>query len=219
MGLTLSTKNGTDYPDSSILDLTRELAVQLSLSDPGLEEVVWKNIVGTGRGARELSSDRCEFWSRKLVLPARMEDLLSVDEWRPIIASALVYRNLYSTSTRKRAPYLLVPLISFIALAVVLAFLTRTLVYSALLFFAYFLVIIPVLRSNTRLNYQTSLEADRKAASVVGKEAFLGVLHKIDSLKLADVEKAKKPGFDRRRAVNPTPNIADRIANLEATAA
>jgi hypothetical protein len=34
-------------------------------------------------------------------------------------------------------------------------------------------------------------------------------------MKLPDIEKSKNPGFDNRRAVNPFPNIMDRIANLE----
>lgn len=50
---------------------------------------------------------------------------------------------------------------------------------------------------------------------VFGREPFLEVLQKIDSMNLPDIEKAKKPGFDNRRAVNPVTNITDRIVNLE----
>jgi hypothetical protein len=200
--------------DSSLLDAVRGLAAQLNVPDPGLDEVSWKNVVGTGRAPRVMPSDQCEFWPKKLILPARMHDAISVDEWRPIIASELVYRKLYSRVARKRAPLLLGPLIALVVVAVVLIYITGSRFWAGL-FFLYFIMIIPVLRRNTRLFYQCRLEADRTAAGIVCSEAFLEVLRKIDSMKLPDIEKSKNPGFDNRRAVNPFLNIMDRIANLE----
>jgi hypothetical protein len=200
--------------DSSLLDAVRGLAAQLSVPDPGLDEVSWRNVVGTGRFPRVMPSDQCEFWPKKLILPARMQDAISVDEWRPIIASGLVYRKLHSQFRRKRAPLLLGPLIALVIVAFVLIYITGSSFWVGL-WFLYFIVIIPVLRGNTRLLYRCRLEADRTAAGIVGREAFLEVLRKIDSMKLPDIEKSKNPGFDNRRAVNPVPNITDRIANLE----
>jgi hypothetical protein len=200
--------------DSSILDAVRGLAAQLSIFDPVLDEVSWRNMVGTGRAPRVMPSDHCEFRSKKLILPARMQDAISVDEWRPIIASELVYRKLYSKVARKRVPLLLGPLIALVVAAVVMIFITGSTFWVGL-WLLYFIIIIPVLRGNTRLFYQCRLEADRTAAQVVGREAFLEVLRKIDSMKLPDIEKSKNPGFDSRRAVNPIPNIIDRIVNLE----
>lgn len=197
-----------------MLDAVRGWAVQLNIPDPGLDEVSWRNMVGTGRSPRIMPSDHCEFWSHKLILPARMQDSLSIDEWRPIIASELVYRKLYSKVGRKRSPLLLGPLIVLIVLSVVLIYITGSTLWAGL-WLLYFVIIIPVLRSNTRLFYQCRLEADRTTAGVVGREAFLEVLRKIDSMNLPDIEKSKKPGFDSRRAVNPVPNISDRIVNLE----
>jgi hypothetical protein len=200
--------------DSSLLDAVRGLAAQLNVPDPALDEVSWRNMVRTGRYPRVIPSDQCEFWPKELILPARMQDAISVDEWRPIIASELVYRRLYSKVRRKRTPLLLGPLIALVVVAVVLIYITESRFWVGL-FFVYFVMIIPVLRGNTRLFYQCRLEADRTAAEIVGREAFLEVLRKIDSMKLPDIEKSKNPGFDNRRAVNPSPNITDRIANLE----
>jgi hypothetical protein len=200
--------------DSSLLDAVRGLAAQLNVPDPRLDEVSWRNVVGTGRAPRVMPSDQCEFDAKKLILPARMRDAISVDEWRPIIASELVYRKLYSKVGRKRTPLLLGPLIALVAVAVVLIYITGSRFWAGL-FFLYFIIIIPVLRGNTRLFYQCRLEADRTAAGIVGREAFLEVLRKIDSMKLPDIEKSKNPGFDNRRAVTPFPNITDRIAYVE----
>lgn len=110
--------------DSLILDAVRGLVVQLNIPDPGLDEVSWRNMVGTGRNPRVMPSDHCEFWSHKLILPARMQDSLTVDEWRPIIASELAYRRLYSKVARRRSPVLLGPLVVIIVLAVVLIYVT-----------------------------------------------------------------------------------------------
>jgi hypothetical protein len=200
--------------DSSLLDAVRGLAAQLNVPDPGLDEISWRNVVGTGRAPRVIPSDHCEFDAKQLILPARMRDAVSVEEWRPIIASELIYRKLYSKVTRKRAPLLLGPLIALVVVAVALIYITGSRFWVGL-FFLYFIMIIPVLRGNTRLFYQRRLETDRTAAGTVGREAFLEVLRKIDSMKLPDIEKSKNPGFDNRRAVNPVPNITDRIANLE----
>jgi len=200
--------------DSSLLDAVRGLAAQLDVTDPGLDDVGWRNVVGTARYPRVMPSDQCEFWPRQLILPAQMRDAISVDEWRPIIASELVYRKLYSKVGRKRTALLLGPLLALVVIVVVLIFITGSSAWAGL-GFLYFIVIIPVLRGNTRFFYRCRLDADRTAAGVVGKEAFLEVLRKIDSLKLPEIEKSKNPGFDNRRAVNPVPNIIDRIANLE----
>lgn len=200
--------------DSLILDAVRGLAAQLNIPDPGIDEVSWRNMVGTGRSPRVMPSDHCEFSARKLILPARMQDSLSIDEWRPITASELVYRGLYSKLMRKRSPLLLGPLIVLIVLAVVMIYITGSTLWAGL-WLLYFIIIIPVLRGNTRPLYQRRLEADRTTAGLVGREAFLEVLRKIDSMNLPDIEKSKKPGFDNRKAVNPVPNITDRIVNLE----
>ena len=205
--------------DSSILEAVRELAARLDVADPGLEEVSWRDVAGASSKAYHIvPSDRAEFQPHTLILPARMKDALSVDEWRPILASTLAYRKLYSRIMRKRTPLLLIPLIVLIVLGVVLSLFIGTQLPAALMF-VYFIVIIPVLRGNTRLLYQGYLQADRTAASIVGREVFLAVLRKIDSLNLPDIEKSKKPGFDSRKAVNPVPNILDRISNLEALSA
>ncbi|HVH14517.1 MAG TPA: hypothetical protein VNA15_02205 [Candidatus Angelobacter sp.] len=143
-----------------------------------------------------------------------MQDSLTIDEWRPIIGSELVYRKLYSKVRRKRSPLLLGPLVAITVLAVVLIYITGSTLCGGP-FFLYFIIIIPVLRGNTRLFYRCRLEADRTAAGVVDKQAFLEVLRKIDSMNLPDIEKSKKPGFDNRRTVNPVPKITDRIVNLE----
>jgi hypothetical protein len=144
-----------------------------------------------------------------------MRESLSLDAWRPIIASALVYRTLSSKIARKRAPLLLVPLVLFTILGIFLTYLTGTTFVAIVPFILFFVVFIVVMRGDTPLFYQSNLEADRVAAGVIGRDMFLSVLRKIDSMKMPDVEKAKHPGFDRRRAVNPIPNITDRISNLE----
>src|SRR5690242_7437719 len=109
----MSDRRDSSYLDQSILSAVRELTARLNLLDRAVEEVLWKDVVGTSRAPRVVPSDRCEFWPHKLVLPSRMRESLSLDEWRPIIASALVYRTLASKIARKRAPLLLVPLILF----------------------------------------------------------------------------------------------------------
>ncbi len=50
------------------------------------------------------------------------------------------------------------------------------------------------------------------AADVVGKDAFLEVLIKIDSMRLSDVEELKK---GKESWLHHKPNITERVKNLE----
>ncbi len=58
------------------------------------------------------------------------------------------------------------------------------------------------------------LKADRRSADKLADRAdFLRVLHKIDDLKLKDVQMQKKPNW--KTHYSSRPSIAQRIANLE----
>ena len=58
------------------------------------------------------------------------------------------------------------------------------------------------------------LSADRQAAKLVGKEAFLEVLKKINDLKLEDVEWILRRGKLRRALTIDRPGIDERMTNL-----
>lgn len=74
------------------------------------------------------------------------------------------------------------------------------------------LVFIPGFYLMNQLDQRAKLQADIIAAELIGKEEFIRVLRKVDSLGLDDVEKLKKGGWRARFAGRPS--ISKRIETL-----
>jgi hypothetical protein len=170
--------------------------------------------IPAGRSARPVPSDWCSFLRHSMVMPSRMMGKLTVEEWRPLIGSSLMYARKMKPRLRGRA-FLLngMPLIVSLALPIALAILFET----ALLILLYPVLVLPLAflgsRSYSSDLKKARLEADTQTSVVVGKNQLLDVLKKIDTLGLDDVDRLKAGRGSRRLA--GLPSITERIENLQ----
>lgn len=173
----------------------------------------WKPWVLIGRRARAIPSDWVFFQGHDLIMPAHMVGKLTVDEWRPLMASSMIYdRRLHRSLWPKTTLLTLLPL-----LLLVLVFLVAIALELPIIALLYFVFIIPVTILGNRL-YNPSLKkarlrADSEAAALVGKSQLLSVLRKVDGMGLPDVERMKS-GV-RVKGGAGFPNMNERIENLQ----
>ncbi len=170
--------------------------------------------VPAGRSARPVPSDWCFFQRHSMIMPARMVGKLTVEEWRPLIASSLIYGKKIERSLRGR-----MFLLTFLPTILVLAgtFAASILLRMTWIIFLYIIVVIPVVALGSRrysLDVKRArLEADTQASALAGKDSFLNTIRKIDATNLDDVDTLKKGRRGRRLA--GFPSISERIENLQ----
>lgn len=70
--------------EEKILQITNQLCQRLDISDYKPRKVVWR---GT------LPHDRCVLYRNRVSLSAGMRNKLDAEDWRPIIASEIIYRK------------------------------------------------------------------------------------------------------------------------------
>ncbi len=147
-------------------------------------------------------------------MPARMIGKLTVEEWRPLIASSLIYEKKIARSLRGRAF-----LLTLLPLVLVLAgtFAASILLGMTWIIVLYIILVIPVGALGSR-RYSSDLkrarlEADTQASAVAGKDSFLNTIRKIDAMGLDDVDRLKTGRRGRRIA--GLPSISERIENLQ----
>jgi hypothetical protein len=147
-------------------------------------------------------------------MPARMMGRLTVEEWRPLIASSILFEKRVKRKLRGRAFLLTgMPLIVSLAIPIAVAILLQMPWIISL----YLVFILPLAyfggRSYSRDLKKARLEADREASVVMGKDSFVDVLKKIDMMGLDDIDRLKTGRGGRRLA--GLPSITERIENLQ----
>ena len=149
-----------------------------------------------------------------MVMPARMMGKLTVEEWRPLIASSLTFEKKIRRTLRGKA-FLSTGLPLIIALAVPIS--AAIVFHLAWLTFLYPVLVLPLAylggRSYSSDLKKARLESDTQASVVIGKSQLLDVLKKIDLMGLNDIEKLKTGRGGRRLA--GLPSITERIQNLQ----
>jgi hypothetical protein len=138
----------------------------------------------------------------------------SVEEWRPLIASSLVFEKKTKRALRGRAILVTVlPLLVALAVPIAAAIVFR----SPWVTFLYPVLVLPLAflgnKSYSSDLKKARLEADTQVSAVVGKNALLDVLRKIDLLGLDDIDRLKSGRGGRR--VAGLPSITERIDNLQ----
>jgi len=147
-------------------------------------------------------------------MPARMMGKLTVEEWRPLIASSLLFEKRIRRTLRGKAfLFTGVPLIVALAVPISVAIVFQT----PLLILLYPVLVLPLAylggkRYSLDLK-KARLEADTQVSVVVGKNSLLDVLKKIDLMGLDDIDRLKSGRGGRRIA--GLPSITERIANLQ----
>src|SRR6266571_9500223 len=204
----------TSPDDPRLVEMTMSLGQQLEIPKLNVREVRWSNMVPLGRSAVPISSDWCFFFRHAIVMPARMVGKLTPDEWRPLIGSSILYqKRLRRSADRRQALYIVLP--TFLALlssGIIVGILKIN--WASLIVL---LLIIPVFvvgnrRSRPYLK-KAMLEADTKASALTGKESFLEVLRKIDTMRQRDAEMSKADERSRRRLA--LPSLVERVDNLQ----
>ena len=216
----------TSSDDSRLLEIASNLGQLLDLSNLDLKELRWMEWISAGRSARPVPSDWCFFQRDSMIMPASMIGMLTVDEWRPLIASSLIYEKKKAESLRGRAF-----LLTVLPLILVLAgtFAASVLLSMTWIILLYIILVIPVGALGTR-RYSSDLkrarlEADTEASAVAGKESLLNTIRKIDAIGLDAVDEGGvsdyyhplgqlKSGSRGRRIVG-LPSISERIENLQ----
>jgi len=163
-------------------------------------------------------SDYCFFNHDTVMIAKALRGKLEPEEWKTLMAASLTLRKKTRTkqlpvymSTTILLPVFLITLIGFVfvkyvPISIISISLLLILVFAATLF--------PMWRFQ-RYYKKLWLIADEQAAELVGREALLHTLRKIDGLGLRDLEWLKGGVFGDRRWTRPS--VPERIENLLAS--
>jgi hypothetical protein len=157
-------------------------------------------------------SDRCGFGRIVGYFPAQMKGRLEPKEWRPLMASSRILRQIHGNPPVRSifgSIFAAFILLLGIAGASVEGFGWR-LALDLVLITAGALVLV---NSYTQGQKTLKLQADLLAARVEGRQQFLSVLRKIQTFGLTDIVNTEKRGF--RRHFSSRPSLSERIHNLE----
>jgi hypothetical protein len=158
-----------------------------------------------------------------LVLPTTLVGKLVPSEWKPLIASALIFRRMAKDKRLRRSAF---EIVKFYLLGLLLLPVFFVLSFLPVVLFnfplstgvvvgipTYFGVVFVLNRIRAVGRWRKiRLKADQQTATLVGKEAFLQVLERIDGMHLEDVERVKRRGFIKHFFY--TPSIIDRMVAI-----
>ncbi|TMI23873.1 hypothetical protein E6H19_06780 [Candidatus Bathyarchaeota archaeon] len=172
---------------------------------------------------RAIPSDQPLVFPDGLVLPTTLVGKLVPSEWKPLIASALIFRRMARDKRLRRSAFeivkfyllglLLLPVFFVLSFLPVVLFnfpLSTGVVVGIPTYFGVVFVLNRI-RSVGRWR-KIRLKADQQTAALVGKEAFLQALERIDGMHLEDVERVKHRGFIEHFFY--TPSIIDRMVAI-----
>jgi hypothetical protein len=204
----------TSPDDPQLLATAISLGQQLDIPGLDVRDIRWMEWIPAGRSTRSVPSDWCSLLRHSLVMPARMTGKLTAEEWRPLIASSLVFEKKTRRELRGRA-FLLTGLPLIVSLGVPIG--AAILLQMPWITFLYPILVIPIgivgSRSYSRDLKKARLEADKRGSVIVGKDSLIGVLKKIDLMGLDDIDRLKTGRGGRRLA--GLPSITERIENLQ----
>ena len=174
----------------------------------------------------EMPLDECILSKSQIMLPAAMRSKLEPDEWKPIVASALILskklrRKMLERTLIVLAALILVSASLFLTLPALLPGLvtscrggtcgTAPLGYYIAVYVGLTLPIIGTPITAILLGRKLKLVADRMAAEIVGVSSFLLVLNKIANLAAGQTQAKKRLGGP----LSPFPSLSSRIINLQ----
>jgi len=193
--------------DAQIVKVGKEVCQLLGVKSK-LSRVSWRKWSPFVR----VSSDDCIFAGGVLALAWWMRGRLTPSEWRPLMASSLIYnKRLFWTMTEDMAITMIMMVIlgiGGIGLFFEILGTAGVLLYLILLFG-------PFLQYRfSQEKGKLKLKADVEAAKLLGTDAHLAVLEKIDSLRIDDMELRKKRRLSRY--FSSSPSLTERIQNIGA---
>ena len=213
---------GQGEVDGQILNIAKDLCRDMGfVYEPlAIYYVVWVKF----GGIRIAPSDECLLGVKGerrgyVYLPAVLRGRLDPNEWKPLIASSLIYS--FQPGLKHRRLVIqrlwLLTLAAVIAVTTVVLWFFNDVLVPVLAIPAVVLLIMLVARKINMTLRKYFLDADTIAADVAGKDLMIQTLKKIDSMRLVDIEERKqeKPTIWRRAGVLPWPSITNRIQQLE----
>jgi hypothetical protein len=192
--------------DERILAIIRELCTQLNYYKFNIQTISWKSRIG----ARRFPLDAMIIIPRFHVLQLSQQAMgrLSPDEWRPILASGLLYyKNLNRGMLKAIVPSLVAALLSPLTILADFKLLgnDQNLILREIILIPFFVILALGFFFFTRFHKRFYLENDYKASRIVGKESLTSSLTKLGSID-PNMTKGKR-GFFR-------PSIQERIHHL-----
>jgi len=217
----------SDY-DQRILGLTKDLCLQLDIANYNPTFVSWETLDSRVRGGVEFRYDDCVIEKYCMTLSANVKDILEPDDWKPIVASSLIFsKKLRSRGLRQTGVIFAV----LLAMSVLLSFALPVLLpqpfttttrsgssYTSTLGAAIFpltalaLVIPGTVIISVVIARRLKSLADREAADIVSATAFVTTLEKI-------ARTMREKGYQERRFVRGRipllPDIQTRILRMK----
>lgn len=187
--------SGSEDYERQILEVASSLGRDLGIELHPKRVVWYGRSVAAPNFMKGLGSDQCDFDGGDVKLPKALKDKLTSLEWRPILASQIIYERRSKLSILARW-LISVPLLIFLWVPTV-AILGASYGDNGMALAVFLLIPITILATWFFSHELRSvrLKADEKAASIVGPREFLNVLEKVDSYHIKDVERRKRGGF------------------------
>jgi hypothetical protein len=200
-------KTELEGPDvDRILEDARSLFKQLGIQNPEPDAI---------SSADRLPADFVMVLYGEIILPAQMVGKLTPEEWKPLVASSIIFHyTIVQRQIRRVVPLIVLPLAGAVAMILALVrvldptgsngFLEITLIASILT--ATIVVLMPYLN---RWSQSGRFKADREAARIVGKDSILQSLTRVRDLAQEANQRKRIWGYGY------PPNLNQRMANLQ----
>ncbi|TMI60754.1 hypothetical protein E6H16_07685 [Candidatus Bathyarchaeota archaeon] len=213
--------------DSLLVEMVKQLSAELGVPSMAPNSLVWAALVPkdmldgstrqAGRFTRIAPGDQVRFVSQAMFLPADLRGELRLEEWRPLIASSLIFRRIRWKLFLTKVALDWLPLsLTLVSLILPLYFFANRSYWLAAFALSVPAGIFVVGQAGYNMAHKRlMLSADRQAVKLVGKQPFLDVLKKIDGLMVEDIEWIKGRGRMRRALTIDRPGIDERIRNLD----
>ncbi len=181
-------------------------------------KLVWEDRIYVGEGGWiDVPSDFAYIGGKRVILPKRLQNVLTPDEWKPILSTSLIMRSWARPRLVKTGiPAALIGLAFYLPILyldihnsgqnLALAALSNP-VWAMLVAVIAFVLLGRIYNPAAHMKVLT---ADVQVAGLIGRDLFLNTLRKIDSMGFKDVEK-----LDRKSSRYTQPSIRERIQNLE----
>jgi len=174
-----------DPEDQRIVDIARELCQRLGITRIHPQTVSWRE----KRGLVRVAPDLVFFAMDNIMLPKSLMGKLEPEEWKPLLASSLIYHWKSQSKVALGMMVRTIPIILLVPIGLLL--LDRILsnqfgLFRIILLAVYLpLTVVGILYSQIlayRNMKRVRLDCDRRAAELAGPENLLRALRKIESL-------------------------------------
>jgi len=209
--------------DEAILGEISSMCDLLGLRRLVPEKLVWQDRIYVGRGGSyPLQVDSVVAGRKKVILPTRMQEVLTPEEWKPLIGSSLLTASWARPRALKAFLGSVVITVGIYVLILLLAIMTSVLgsagsfldSFFPLYFGLWIVFVVALALYYAPSAHRAQLKADLQVAAILGTENFLATLKKIEGMSFDDVEKR-----DMKASKIRQPSVRERITNLESRGA